>query len=179
MFGLLWVQYLRFRYNRDMPGRHAIDMSGKRCGRLQVLDRDRDSPPGHVKWHCQCDCGTVTSVTGHNLRTGTSSCGCLRAYVARELCTRTKPAFVHGKSGSHEHLTWAHIRTRCGIIGGSGLPQYVRRGMAEEWKHDFVAFYTYIMSTIGPHPGDGWSIDRINNDVGILSWEHSLATYQG
>lgn len=53
------------------------DLSGKRFGRLVVLDLD------HILnrksyWKCKCDCGNETVVLGSNLSKGTTkSCGCL------------------------------------------------------------------------------------------------------
>jgi hypothetical protein len=61
------------------------------------------------------------------------------------------------------------MRHRCGVDGSPGRPRYVERGMAPEWQHDFEAFLAYVLATIGPHPGPGWSIDRINNDLGYFS----------
>jgi hypothetical protein len=43
--------------------------------------------------------------------------------------------------------------------------------MYDEWKPlrtGFYAFLEYVHTTIGPFPGEGWSIDRINNDVGYF-----------
>ena len=54
-----------------------IDMSGKRFGRLLVLDYV-GSKSRRSLWRCKCDCGKETIVQGSNLRQGdTTSCGCL------------------------------------------------------------------------------------------------------
>lgn len=58
-----------------------IDLTGKRFGRLTVIERADDyiSPNGvtAVKWKCLCDCGNVTEVRANDLRNGTiKSCGC-------------------------------------------------------------------------------------------------------
>ena len=42
----------------------AIDMVGKRYGRLVVLKRDGNSSNGGARWLCQCDCGVVCTETG-------------------------------------------------------------------------------------------------------------------
>lgn len=83
---------------------------------------------------------------------------------------------THGGKPTREWLAWFRLRKRCGVVGSRakletkqrGVPKYVERGMAEEWKHDFPAFYNYIVETIGLHPGEGWSIDRIDNDRGYF-----------
>ena len=61
-----------------------IDLSGKRFGRLTVIERYGTyiSPADESKavtWLCRCDCGAKTVVLGSNLKSGRSqSCGCLR-----------------------------------------------------------------------------------------------------
>lgn len=55
-----------------------LDLSGKRYGRLVAIEPCGRSHDGNIVWKCQCDCGNMTSVTSHNLRSGhTRSCGCL------------------------------------------------------------------------------------------------------
>lgn len=68
-----------------------IDLTGKRFGRWTVLKRDPQNyyhitphPDGSKtyssmpRWICKCDCGTVKTVIGANLRNGLSrSCGCI------------------------------------------------------------------------------------------------------
>ena len=65
-----------------------IDLTGKRFGRLVVIERDGSyySPAYHSRalWRCRCDCGVECIVAGQSLRQGnTRSCGCLRSEVNR------------------------------------------------------------------------------------------------
>lgn len=66
-----------------------IDLTGKRFGRLVVLQREESSSlrqDGQYRpaWICRCDCGNTAVVLGHNLRGGvTRSCGCLRIETSR------------------------------------------------------------------------------------------------
>lgn len=60
-----------------------IDLTGKRFGKLTVLERVEDhvKPSGqHVPmWRCRCDCGNEIITSGQLLRNGnTKSCGCIR-----------------------------------------------------------------------------------------------------
>ncbi len=60
-----------------------IDLTGKKFGRLTVIERAEDyvSPKGscHTQWKCLCDCGNITVVDTRALKTGnTQSCGCIR-----------------------------------------------------------------------------------------------------
>jgi hypothetical protein len=55
----------------------AIDMAGKRFGRLTVIKRAGLSKDRKATWLCQCECGNTKIVSGKDLRTGkTRSCGC-------------------------------------------------------------------------------------------------------
>ena len=57
---------------RDMP-RTRQDLSGKRIGKLTVLEYDLEKK----KWKCQCDCGNLTYKNTGHLNAGTAtSCGC-------------------------------------------------------------------------------------------------------
>lgn len=56
------------------------DLSGQKFGKLTALERapDHVQPNGakRVMWKCRCDCGRITFVDAHNLRSGNSkTCG--------------------------------------------------------------------------------------------------------
>lgn len=58
---------------------HHIDMTGRRFGRLTVLQMDDVDGAGNARWSCRCDCGVTKTVDGSKLRRGeTKSCGCAR-----------------------------------------------------------------------------------------------------
>jgi hypothetical protein len=60
-----------------------IDLTGKRFGRLLVLEKVGSDPGGAALWLCRCDCGIETIVKSSSLRSGqTKSCGCLRREVS-------------------------------------------------------------------------------------------------
>lgn len=54
--------------------RKVVDITGKRFGRLTVIERDfdhlKDSEPNPAYWRCQCDCGHVESIRSSHLRAG-------------------------------------------------------------------------------------------------------------
>lgn len=59
-----------------------IDLTGKRFGKLVVINRASNTAYKHVRWHVHCDCGNDKIVSGKNLKHGDStSCGC----YAREI----------------------------------------------------------------------------------------------
>jgi|WetSurMetagenome_2_1015567.scaffolds.fasta_scaffold00973_27 hypothetical protein len=92
-----------FRVGTIFAGKYAgtdmsktrIDMSGRRYGRLIVLDfagcTVRSNGKSHVAlWRCACDCGCETIVLGTKLRSGnTRSCGCLRSLSHVPMSERT------------------------------------------------------------------------------------------
>lgn len=57
-------------------GTKVIDMTGQKIGRLTVLSRVNRI--GASQWNCICDCGKRCVKWGHNMRSGTVSCGCYR-----------------------------------------------------------------------------------------------------
>lgn len=61
-----------------MTNNKIEDLSGKHFGLWEVLYRDtKKYKTNDVRWICKCECGTIKSVLGKYLRTGTSkSCGC-------------------------------------------------------------------------------------------------------
>lgn len=66
-------------------GRHLIDKSGRRYGRLVVLAYAGISYGGYRQYLCRCDCGREWYVSSQNLhRKGTMSCGCSRFKNTKE-----------------------------------------------------------------------------------------------
>lgn len=56
-----------------------IDLTGRRFGRLTVIQYDHTTEEGNACWRCRCDCGNETVVRRQNLQSGlTQSCGCLK-----------------------------------------------------------------------------------------------------
>lgn len=131
-----------------------IDLTGKRFGRLTVVNRVGATPKGSAIWACRCDCGSDHRVSSAELRSGGSkSCGCFR----REL------HFVHGHARhgkkTPERKAWAGMKSRCGNVDH---PRYGGRGIrvCKVWQTSFQAFLEHI----GPMPRPGMTVERIDND---------------
>lgn len=141
-------------------GRPAIDETGNVYGRLVVLYRSGRRGK-HSYWLCRCECGTLTEVSGGQLRIGkTKSCGCLNQEKLRARRT-------HGKTvGGHQRIyrIWNAMRQRCHNPNQPHYERYGGRGIAvyDEWRKSFEAFYEYI----GDAPTSEHTIDRIDNDRG-------------
>lgn len=63
---------------KRQPGRKAEDLTGRKFGKLTVLERVGNRNK-QVTWKCRCDCGKITTASTRSLKDGLKkSCGCLR-----------------------------------------------------------------------------------------------------
>ena len=63
----------------------VIDMTGKKFGYWEVLERAGSDKRGQALWRCRCVCGNEKNIVGSTLRNGTSTnCGCIKAKKAKE-----------------------------------------------------------------------------------------------
>ena len=61
----------------------SIDITGKRFGRLTVIEKSNEKRYGRLSWKCQCECGNYIVVATQSLNSGeTKSCGCLSKEIA-------------------------------------------------------------------------------------------------
>lgn len=57
----------------------ALDLTGKKIGKLTVLYPLKERKNGKIQWHCKCECGNEIDVISSSLSRGnTKSCGCLQ-----------------------------------------------------------------------------------------------------
>lgn len=132
-----------------------MDLTGHRYGLWTVIKRA--SRRRH--WLCRCDCGTVKSVDGHNMRSGASTnCGCRKAQISRALFT------THGATKTPLYKCWRNMHSRCSNPNMIEFPRYGGRGIVvcDEWKR-FEPFQEWAKAS-GFQPG--LTIDRIDNDKG-------------
>lgn len=140
--------------------RRAIDMTGKRVGRLTVISR-AGSSCGMATWNCACDCGNEVVCIGNNLRTGnTRSCGCLSRDTAKE---NGKKSVKHGMDGTILYRKWDGMKRRCFSVTHKDYHRYGARGISvcDEWRYDFLEFHKWAMSS---GYVDGLQLDRIDNN---------------
>lgn len=139
-----------------------VDITGKKFGRLTVLEHAGQSEGRQSMWLCRCDCGQERIVRGRNLRTGhTLSCGCHnREAVSKMLVKRNT---THGKSRSRTYRSWAKMKERCNNSQCKDYDNYGGRGITvcHRWEESFEQF----LADMGECPA-GMSIDRIDNDNG-------------
>lgn len=59
--------------------RPRLDLSGKKFGRITLVEAVETNEAGQVIWNCKCDCGTEFKAVGSPISKGRrKSCGCLR-----------------------------------------------------------------------------------------------------
>lgn len=123
-------------YQKDDPRANVKeDLTGKRFGRLVVLERS-----GHigakVAWLCKCDCGNTKRIRGEFLRRGsTTSCGCYHSEVAAK-AAREAHTF-HGDARSRLYGIWHGMKTRCNDLNDPyHAKDYSTRGITycDEWE---------------------------------------------
>jgi hypothetical protein len=91
---------------------NAIDLTGQRFGRLEVLELAQAAPR---IWRCRCECGAIVTVRRCNLRSGnTTSCGCakIRADLTGQRFGRLtveRIAEIKVTSTSHPRRPWVCV----------------------------------------------------------------------
>ena len=125
----------------------AVDLIGKKFGRLKVVSRAESSKWRESRWNCVCDCGKETTVLVRALTSGvTTSCGCLQRERVTERLT------IHGcaKRGHTERLfhVWRTMKARCLRTTDHAYANYGGRGIrvCEEWANSYSAFREWAYS---------------------------------
>ncbi len=142
-----------------------IPVAGARYGRLVLTGRTELRARGLVNdrsVEALCDCGRTSWHTWPNVYNGnTRSCGCLHREAASARFRTHGHAVVFAKRGQ-EYRSWRSMVCRCYYPSNVSYKYYGERGITicDEWRRDFPAFLAYI----GPCPGPGFTVDRIDPD---------------
>ena len=138
-----------------------IDLTGKRFGRLVVLERaENKGNCTSARWKCKCDCGNYTVVGGYSLRSGnTLSCGCYWRETIKNF------GFKHGyTSPQYKHLLNIHrgILSRCRDPKNNQYQNYGGRGIkvCDEW----LSLKNFGDWAVSHGYAEGLQIDRIDNN---------------
>ena len=150
-----------------MPAK--IDLTGAQFGRLVVLTEApaKRKPSGARvrRWLCRCSCGTELEVRGESLMSGnTSSCGCLKAEIARR---PNLASTRHGMVGTPTYSSWASMLSRCRHAhkpenrwhGGSGVK------VCPQWDPKHGGSFENFFAAAGVRP-EGTTLDRFPDEKG-------------
>lgn len=135
------------------------DLTGKRFGRLVVLNQAGRDNAGRVVWKCECDCGKVKSISSNLLLSGRSvSCGCYKKdYLS---IAKSTNRLSHTRIRSK----WRNMMNRCYSSNNAEYKNYGARGIVvcQEW-HDLEKFAKWAYSN-GYIEGSNLTLDRIDVD---------------
>jgi hypothetical protein len=145
--------------------RARIDIPvGTRFGKLRVLGEGKPvkygrQPPARTM-RCQCECGAVVDVTVRRLRSqGQQSCS--------HACAKTVHGMARREGRDPLYNYWRAIRART---------------QHEPW-HDPAVFCQWVLDNLGPKPGRGYTIERLdaNGDYepGNVAWLLLTPAHQG
>jgi len=115
----------------------AKDISGKKYGRLTVIEWTGETSNRGRVWLCRCECGNTIEKSIGALNYGeTKSCGCLR----KEVCANLNKK--HGLKKHPLYNTWKNIKQRCSNENRSDYYLYGGRGIevCDKWKNSFMEF---------------------------------------
>ena len=134
----------------------AHDLTGRRFGRLTVVNFSHKNAIKQNMWACLCDCGKEKTVRCYDLLDGkTKSCGCLRKE------TTTFNNITHGLTHTRLYHIWRNMKQRCCNPNYFQSYYYGGRGIkvCDEWLNSFEAFYEWAMAN---GYEDHLTIDRID-----------------
>lgn len=153
----------------------APDMSliGQKIGKLTVVSFSHREKYRN-QFMCKCDCGKDHLVAEISLKLkNTLSCGCLQKERASEV--KTTHGYVRGGNIPPEYRTLMAMIARCTNPKNISYPKYGGSGVGvcEEWRG--ANGFPNFLKCVGPKPGKGWSIGRIDNSKGYepgnVRWE--------
>lgn len=145
--------------------RRALNISGKKFGRLSALKPIRKTANGTTVWRCICDCGAQTEARVSQLRDGSKqSCGCLRRDI--------HSARLSTQNGMSKHPLWPVYRnmiSRCHDPKNKDYSNYGGRGIkvCRRWRDgtaDKLGVECFV-EDMNSRPS-GASLDRRDNDKG-------------
>lgn len=132
------------------------DKTGKKYGRLTVVERDFSKGNHESHWLCLCECGNTISTSGIRLSNGScKSCGCLQ----KELLS--KRMSTHKETKTRLYNIWSKIKFRCYNTKSKDYGNYGGRGikMCDQWKNSFENFRDWALNN---GYKDTLTIDRID-----------------
>lgn len=121
---------------------HFKDLTGRRFGRLLVLNISNKTSGSPYYWNCICDCGNTKEVRSTALQRGdTISCGCFRSEASSRRAIETNT--THGMCNHELYGVWKDMMARCYNPNVEKYKDYGGRGIVvcERWQsvENFIA----------------------------------------
>ena len=117
--------------------RPAVDLTGRRFGRLTVVERRGSDDLRKATWACACDCGKTTIVRGYNLRQGdTQSCGCLVGLVRRAQPETLNDGLTLKEHAAHSGISYSTLDKRVRRYG-EPFPAHLNKSREEPERRVF------------------------------------------
>ena len=139
--------------------RHTNDLTGKKFGRLTVVERYEKMSSGHSKWLCICECGNTKIVEDSNLKHSDKiSCGCWR----KELYIEN--AKYNGDSKTELYKIWSGMIRRCYNQKMQNYKYYGGRGVCvcDDWRNDENGYFNFKKWALENGYKEGLSIERVD-----------------
>jgi hypothetical protein len=135
-----------------------IDLSGKKFGRLTLIEANRLEKI--LRYNCLCDCGKTCVVRRCALVSGhTQSCGCYRIERVIDTMSIQNGNTIKNKP---EYDAWRHAIYRCYNPKHKRYMDYGGRWIkvCDRWLESFENF----LEDMGKRPSKNHSLDRVIND---------------
>lgn len=137
----------------------VIDITGEKFNYLTAIKFLRIEKSRGSIWLFQCDCGKTRELLAGTVKNGhIKHCGCMRYQRGIEKSVPEKKYRYYQKAPTPEYKVWFGMKRRVGNYD-SKSPKYSSIKICERWKGSFQNF----LDDMGPRPGPGYSIDRIDN----------------
>lgn len=147
-----------------------IDLSGRRFGRLAVIERAESGSYRRPHWHCRCECGTDVVASGAHLRQGVVA----KCFTACVLATGRTPWPADPRYLVHED--GSIVGPRGAVLRTFFVDGYPRINVVRSGRHTSMPVHIVVCETFhGPRP-DGMEVAHEDGDPGNpratnLSWK--------
>lgn len=130
------------RKAKETGNNNAVDLTGRRFGRLVVIGRSGSNKHQKARWKCKCDCGKEKLLVAGSLISGNSeSCGCIQKETMHEIRWNPNLSQEDRETNRNREITIPGLHLwrkavyerdgyRCVVCGGSKSGRFVAHHIA-------------------------------------------------